>query len=62
MSDIARRADLDRMTEQELAIRRAIIEVEKLPADERLTRAVVLLGQAQDQVANYIDGVLLATK
>jgi hypothetical protein len=45
------------MRSAELAIRDAMIEVEKLPADTRLTDAVVLLEKAQSKVADYIDGV-----
>mgnify|MGYP001559835293 CR=1 FL=1 len=57
MSDIPRRIQLDRLSQAELAIRQAVIEVEKLPADRRLTDAVILLGAARDSVADYIDGV-----
>lgn len=53
--NIPRRIQVDRMTLAELAIRNAIQEVEKLAADSRLTEAVVLLGKAQDKVADYID-------
>ena len=52
-----RRADIDHMIEAELAIRRAVIEVEKLPADARLTEAVILLGRAQDRVADWVDAL-----
>jgi hypothetical protein len=57
MTDIPRRAQLDRLTEAELAIRRAVIEVEKVGADVRLTDAVILLGAARDSVADYVDGI-----
>lgn len=52
-----RRICIDRLTPTELAIREALIAVEKLPPDVRLTEAVVLLGKAQDKVADYVDGV-----
>ncbi len=55
--DELRRADFARMTPAELAIRNAIIEVEKMPADGRLADAVILLNAAMDSVADYIDGV-----
>ena len=43
------------MTLAELAISNAMIQVEKLGADTRLTDAVILLMQAQNKVADYID-------
>lgn len=52
-----RRASLDTLTEAELAIRRARIEVERGDADVRLTDAVILLNAAQDAVADYIDDI-----
>lgn len=52
-----RRNDLLEMTPAELAIREAVLLVERLPPDTRLTEAVVLLGQAQSKVADFIDGV-----
>ncbi len=57
MNDIARRIQLDKLTEAELAIRRARIEVEKGDADVRLTDAVILLNAAQDAVADYVDDI-----
>lgn len=53
--DIPRRNRIDKLTPAELAIRNAMIAVEELPADVRLTEAVVLLGQAQSKVADYVD-------
>jgi hypothetical protein len=55
--EIPRRVCLDRMTEAELAIRQAVIEVEKVGADVRLTDAVILLSAAQTRVADYVDRV-----
>jgi hypothetical protein len=43
------------MTPAELAIRDAVLEVEKLGADTRLTTAVLLLSDAQEKVADFID-------
>lgn len=57
MDDISRRICVNLMTPAELAIRNAIIVVESVGADVRLTEAVILLGQAKDKVADYVDGV-----
>jgi len=53
--DIPRRSRIDRMVPAERAIRDAKLAVEALGADVRLTDAVVLLGQAQDNVADFVD-------
>ena len=55
--DITRRADTLRRTAAEQAIAAAMLAVEALPADERLTDAVVALGQAAESVADFVDGV-----
>ncbi len=55
MTDIPRRARLDLNTPAELAIRAAVAEVEKVGADIGLTQAVILLGQAREFVADYVD-------
>jgi len=55
VSDPLRRADINRMTPAELKIHEAIVEVEKLGADERLTDAVVSLSDAQKKVSEFID-------
>lgn len=52
---IPRRARLELQRPAERAIRGAIHAVEALPADIRLTDAVILLGQAFDKVADFID-------
>jgi hypothetical protein len=52
---IPRRVQVDKMTPAELAIRAAILEVEKLHPDMRLTGAVILLGQAKDKVSAFVD-------
>lgn len=57
MNDIPRRNRLDRMVPAELAIRAAIQAVEDMPADFRLTDAVIRLGRAQERVADFVDGV-----
>ncbi len=50
-----RRNDIFKMTPAEFSIHRAILAVEKMEADTRLTDAVVLLSEAQRKVADYID-------
>lgn len=50
-----RRIRLDLMEPAEKAIQDAMQEVEKLPADPKLTDAVVLLSQAKDLVSDFID-------
>lgn len=59
MSDnvIPRRNNLETITPAEKAISDAMALVEKLPADPRLTDAVVLLDKARHRVGDYIDGV-----
>lgn len=53
--EIPRRIRIDLMTPAELAITEAIRVVELMGADVRLTEAVILLGQARDRVADYVD-------
>ena|SRR5579864_2518013 len=53
--DIPRRVDILRITPAEQAIRAAVIAVENLPADTRLTEAVMLLMEAREYVADYVD-------
>lgn len=55
MNDIPRRCRLDLNTPAEHAIYDAMIEVEKLAADVRLTDAVILLGEARNAVADFVD-------
>lgn len=50
-----RRIRKDLMTPSELIICNAIEEVEKLGADEKLTKAVMALLTAKDLVSDYID-------
>lgn len=54
---VPRRVCVDLLTPAEEAIRQAVLAVEALPADVRLTNAVILLGRAQESVADYVDGV-----
>lgn len=55
--EIPRRIDLQRMTPAELAIRVATLAVEEVGAHPLLTEAVILLGQAREKVADYVDGM-----
>lgn len=55
--ELPRRCYIDLYCPAELAIRNAVLAVEEMPADVRLTDAVVLLSQAKDKVADFIDGV-----
>lgn len=51
-----RRVHLDRCTPAELAIYNAMVEVEKLEADLRLTAAIIKLQEAKDLVGDFVDG------
>jgi hypothetical protein len=55
--DASRRIRIDLWTPAERAIHEAMQAVERLPADVRLTDAVILLGQAQAKVADYVDDI-----
>ena len=50
-----RRNSLDKCVPAELAIYKAMEEVEKLPASSKLTDAIVKLSEAKELVADYID-------
>lgn len=52
-----RRICLDKMIPAELAISRALVEVEELGCDTRLTEACQLLQRARALVADCVDGV-----
>ena len=54
-TSIPRRIDTLRHTSAEKAISDAMREVEELGCDPLLTDAVVLLQQARDKVADYVD-------
>lgn len=56
-NEFPRRNRLDLNTPAELAIYNALQEVEKVGADERLTESVILLGEAKDQLSDFIDNV-----
>lgn len=56
--NIPRRVNLHEFTPAEKAIYKAASEVEKMGADVLLTDAVILLQQAQDKVADYVDAKL----
>lgn len=58
LNDFPRRGDLKRMTTAEIKIREAMLAVEEVGADVRLTRAVTLLDEAREAVADYVDGQL----
>lgn len=55
MSDASRRNHMEYWCPAERAIYEASLEVEKMPAHVRLTDAVVLLSQARDAVADFVD-------
>ena len=57
MENIPRRNLVTKMTPAEIAIYGAMLEVEKLPANVKLTDAVVLLSQAKDKVADFVDNI-----
>jgi hypothetical protein len=50
-----RRADILQMIPAELAIRNAVLEVEKLGADTRLTDIVVSLSEQQRKLADWCE-------
>lgn len=52
---VPRRCDINRYTPAEKAIREAMGAVEEMGADVLLTDAVVLLSQAKDRVADFVD-------
>ncbi len=53
---IPRRSNMHQWSPAEKAIWEAAQVVESMAADTRLTDAVVLLQQARDKVADYVDG------
>lgn len=57
---IPRRSYLPGNTPAEIAIRRAMLAVEEMPAHPLLTDAVNLLQQAREKVADFVDGVVPA--
>ena len=57
MDKLPRRIYLNLATPAEKAIRYAILEVEKLPANTLLTKAVCLLAEAKECVSDFVDGI-----
>lgn len=57
MSDFPRRICLDKLTPAEIAIYDAVQAVEDAGCHPLLTDAVVLLSEARDRVADFVDGV-----
>jgi hypothetical protein len=55
-NEISRRNRLDLCTPAELAIFKAMEEVEKIGADVKLTDAIIKLQEARNLVADFIDG------
>lgn len=53
--NIPRRCQLQLMTPAEVAIREAMLAVEELPPDLRLTNALIALGEAREHVADFVD-------
>lgn len=60
--EIPRRADLQRCTPAERSIYETMQVVEALGADVLLTKAVSLLGDARNAVADYVDAKLKMAK
>lgn len=56
-NEIPRRNRLDLNCSAEIAIYNAMQEIEKMAADERLTKAQILLTEASGLIADYIDEV-----
>jgi hypothetical protein len=55
-NEIPRRCYVERWVPAEQAISDAVQAVEVMGADVRLTEAVILLSEARDKVADYVDG------
>lgn len=55
-NEVPRRFRIDQNVPAELAIRAAMDAVEAMPADVRLTEAVISLGEALEHVADFVDG------
>ncbi len=56
-NEVPRRIRLDLNEPAELAIYEAMMAVEKMPGDIRLTHAGIKLQEAKNLVADYIDNV-----
>lgn len=57
MNTIPRRNQIDKFVPAELAIYKAMEEVEKMDADVRLTNAINKLSKAKDFVSNFVDQI-----
>ena len=55
MTDIPRRNRLDLLTPTELALFNMVVEVESLGAHPFLTDVVILLGQARNKLADWVE-------
>lgn len=53
--NIPRRCFIDKLTPGEKAIYDAIVEVEKIPGDVRLTEVSAMLARAKDLLSDFID-------
>lgn len=53
--NIPRRIQLQQNIPEELHIRAALIQVEQLGAHPLLTECVILLGQAREKLADWVD-------
>ena len=62
MATIPRRNYLSLSTPAEIAINNAHNEIEKLGADERLTKAQVLLTEAKKLISDFVDDTLQILK
>lgn len=56
-NEIPRRNRISEQTPAEKAIHAAVLEVDKLPTNLQLIRAVRSLLTAADHVADYVDGI-----
>lgn len=56
-NQMRRRDRIDQWTATEITIREAMLAVESVGCHPLLTDAVILLGQARDKVADFVDGV-----
>lgn len=55
MNTIPRRYQLDKLTPAEVVIYNAILMVDELEADVRLTDAIIKLNEAKHLVADFVD-------
>lgn len=55
--EISRRCFIEKLTKEEYEIWRCIQQIEKLPADVRLTECINMLQQAKDKLGDYIDDI-----